>query len=184
MPTRPTTPEQKADAARLDRLFSQWLSALEEAGKRQTQEDIAASLDCSQSALSQRLKGKLAINPKFAVRIAQLIGVSVRDFSPDLADQIDQLSSGSRTEHPQVARLHTGEERQKWRASQTSVSDAVDTLSDALEQASSDLRDALAANLAGWARAGGIEPWRGLVKGLLAGRAATPAPAPRVGNGH
>ena len=83
-----------------------------------------------------------------------------------------------------VARLHTGEERRQWRGNQDSVGEAVDTLSDALEQASSDLRDALAANLAGWARSGGTEPWRGLVKGLLAGRAATPAPAPRVGNGH
>jgi len=85
-------------------------------------------------------------------------------------------------------RLLAGEERQKWRPldppAAPSISDAVDILSSALDHAASSLRDALAANLAGWARSGGADPWRGLVKGLLAGQAATSSPAPRVGNGH
>lgn len=95
MPTRPTTAEQKDDAARLKALVDQWLEKdAKTRGTRLAQEELAALLGVGQSALSQRLNGKLAINRDFASTIAKLIGHRVRDFSPRLADDIDALSEG------------------------------------------------------------------------------------------
>lgn len=95
MPTRPTTPEQKADAARLKSLVEQWLEKdAVTRGARLAQEELASLLGVGQSALSQRLNGKLAINRDFASSIAKLIGQRVRDFSPKLADDIDALKDG------------------------------------------------------------------------------------------
>lgn len=95
MPTRPTTPEQKRDAQRLEALFNQWLdTTLAKTGSRPTQEAVAASLGISQSALSQRLRGKMAMSRDFAVAIARLIGCEVPDFSPTLGGQIAELAQG------------------------------------------------------------------------------------------
>lgn len=54
---------------------------------------------------------------------------------------------------------------------------ALEVLGIQLARVPADLREALAINLAGWARAGGIEPWHGLVLGLL-------RPAASTGNRH
>lgn len=76
------------------RLYEAWLDEREKVtGARPTQEVIAEQLGVGQSALSQRLKGKLALGKKFAASIATLIGCSVADFSPDLAAEIDGLAA-------------------------------------------------------------------------------------------
>lgn len=95
MPTRPTTPEQKEDAARLNALFENWLdSEQKRTGLRPSQEKVAHDLGVSQSALSQRLTGRMAINDKFAAKIARLIGCTVPDFSPRLDAEIKALAAG------------------------------------------------------------------------------------------
>lgn len=92
MPSRPVTPEQKADAARLKSLYEAWKDVQKSAGKHVRQEEVAHDLGLSQSALSQRLGGTMAINKVFAAKIAAYIGKSVADFSPRLAAEIEGLA--------------------------------------------------------------------------------------------
>jgi len=101
MPTRPTTPEQKQDAKRLEALFQEWLKATgDRTGARPTQESVAAAIGISQSALSQRLRGKMAMSRDFATAIAKLIGCEVPDFSPTLAAEIAGLAEGLKSTDP------------------------------------------------------------------------------------
>lgn len=100
MPTRPTTPEQKEDAARLSKLFDAWLLAsAQKTGQKLTQEAVAASLNIGQSALSQRLRGRMSMSRDFAASVAKLIGCKVADFSPRLASEIDSLLEGQTSDH-------------------------------------------------------------------------------------
>lgn len=46
---------------------------------------------------------------------------------------------------------------------------ALDSLGSALSAAPPSMRDVISTNLAGWARAGGAEPWRAVVLSLLSG---------------
>ena len=92
MPSRPVTPEQKEDAARLKSLFDEWKAKQGQLGRDVRQEEIAHQLGLSQSALSQRLGGKMAINRDFAAKIAALIGKPVFEFSPRLAGEIEGLA--------------------------------------------------------------------------------------------
>lgn len=92
MPSRPVTPEQKEDAARLKALFDEWKASQRSLGRDVRQEEVAHRLGLSQSALSQRLGGKMAINRDFAAKIAELIGKPVFDFSPRLSGEIEGLA--------------------------------------------------------------------------------------------
>lgn len=95
MPTRPTTPEQKADAARLEALYERWRDAtMVKTGAKPTQEEVATLLGVSQSALSQRMRGTMSMSLDFASKAAQLIGCKVPDFSPSMANEIAELAKG------------------------------------------------------------------------------------------
>lgn len=99
MPTRPTTPEQKQDAERLSALLNAWLlEAHKKTGEKPTQEAIAAALQIGQSALSQRLRGKLAMSRDFAAAMAKMLGCRVADFSPRLDAEIKALNEGQGTD--------------------------------------------------------------------------------------
>ena len=95
MPTRPTTPDQQQDAERLRALVFEWQAqTAHTTGQTPTQETISAALGIGQSALSQRLRGKMAMSRDFAVAVAKLIGCKVADFSPTLAQEIEHLVEG------------------------------------------------------------------------------------------
>lgn len=83
-------------------LYAEWESSQEaKTGTRPRQEMVAAThFGLSQSALSQRLTGKLAINRDFAAKMAALIGRPVSDFSPRLASEIEELSKTVRQSQP------------------------------------------------------------------------------------
>lgn len=95
MPTRPTTPEQQQDAQRLSALLGEWLNAAAaKTGRKLTQEEVAATIGISQSALSQRLRGKMAMSRDFAASVSRMIGCKVSDFSPSLGAEIETLAQG------------------------------------------------------------------------------------------
>lgn len=107
MPTRPTTPEQKQDAKRLESLFNEWIKTTgERTGVKPSQEAVAATVGISQSALSQRLRGKMAMSRDFATAMAKLIGCEVPDFSPTLGAEIAGLAEGLKsTDHDEFAQV-------------------------------------------------------------------------------
>lgn len=105
MPTRPITPEQKADADRLKVIYEAWKAEKEKSGAaRITQPEIAEQLGVGQSAFSQRINGRLAMNKEFAAKIASLVGCKVSDFSPSLASEIEQLTADDAEEFTLVKR--------------------------------------------------------------------------------
>ena len=122
MPTRPTSQDQQEDARRLSVLLKTWLKRQPE---QMSQEAIADSLGLSQSALSQRLSGRLAINVEFAANIATLIGCSVDDFSPQLASEIRKLSAALRTANDSQPTLAQS-------APPPSIADALDVICETL----------------------------------------------------
>lgn len=93
MPALPLTPEQRADASRLKTLFAAWQKGRREAGQPSSQEALSDLLGFNQSALSQYLNGRIPLNIVAASKFATLIGCSVADFSPALADEISRFSS-------------------------------------------------------------------------------------------
>lgn len=81
------TPEQLADASRLKALY--------EAKKKSlgiTQQDIADALDITQGAVGHYLNGRNALNLSSALTFARILQVPVSDFSPSLANEVDQGS--------------------------------------------------------------------------------------------
>lgn len=57
-----------------------------------TQEKAAEALGMNQGSFSHYLNGRNALNVDFASRVAKLLGVSVREFSPRLANLIDEMA--------------------------------------------------------------------------------------------
>lgn len=88
MPAQPLTAEQKADAAKLRSLFLEWQAKQGDAGKKVSQEQASEALGFGQSALNQYLNGRIPLNPEAALKIANLIGCRVQDFSAQLARQM------------------------------------------------------------------------------------------------
>lgn len=88
MPALPLTPEQRADAARLKNLFAAWQKGRREAGQPSSQEALSDMLGFNQSALSQYLNGRIPLNVSAATKFAGLIGCSIADFSPSLAEEV------------------------------------------------------------------------------------------------
>lgn len=78
------TDEHKAEAKRLKEI---WQSA-----PRQTQDEFGERFDVgNQSAVGQFLNGRVPLSLKAAVGFARGLGVSVADFSPRLAAEIERL---------------------------------------------------------------------------------------------
>lgn len=81
------TPEQLADACRLKALY--------EAKKKSlgiTQQDIADALEITQGAVGHYLNGRNALNLSSALTFARILQVPVSEFSPSLANEVDQGS--------------------------------------------------------------------------------------------
>jgi len=110
MPAKPLTPEQKADAERLNARFK--ARKLEEPGL--TQAVLADDLGFStQSAVSQYLRGEVPLNVEAAVRFAERLGCMVSDFSPTMQQAIDRIatfSSAAGRAHRQSEFIPTPEE--------------------------------------------------------------------------
>lgn len=95
MPTRETTPEQQEDAKRLKAIYQQWVKDSPKDKPKRTQYDVAEALGKGQSTVAQTLNGKLALTVERAIRLANLFGCAVADFSPDLARLIGEPPSES-----------------------------------------------------------------------------------------
>jgi phage repressor protein C with HTH and peptisase S24 domain len=93
MPANPLTPEQLAEAAKVKSLFVGWQQRRREAREPASQEAASELLGFNQSALSQYLNGKIPLNIEAATRFATLIGCAVADFSPSLAQQVENYMS-------------------------------------------------------------------------------------------
>lgn len=91
MPAKPLTPEQKADAAELMKLFKE--KAAEEKAGRLTQATLADDLGyTTQSAVSQYLNGKVPLNIDASIKFATRFGCRVSDFSPSIQQEIDRIA--------------------------------------------------------------------------------------------
>lgn len=91
MPAKPLTPEQKADAAELMKLFKE--KAAEEKAGRLTQATLADDLGyTTQSAVSQYLNGKVPLNIDASIKFATRFGCRVSDFSPSIQKEIDRIA--------------------------------------------------------------------------------------------
>jgi transcriptional regulator with XRE-family HTH domain len=97
MPTRPTTPEQREDAAKLKAIYQAWLDSTPPGQKRRVQEDVAEAIGTSQSTVAQTINGKLALNPRRAAKFAALFGcsvVEVKSYSTAAEPQVSAYSTG------------------------------------------------------------------------------------------
>lgn len=86
MKKKPLTPEQVADASRLKAIFENKKKSL-----GLSQETLAERMGMGQSGIAQLLNGSNAIGPSHAARLARILGVSVEDFSPSIADEIKEM---------------------------------------------------------------------------------------------
>lgn len=86
------TDEEIADCRRLRALFDAH-NAGRQRRDRLTQEAAGAALGMTQAALSNILNGNRPITIEVAAGAARLLGVSIRDFSPRLADEIEGFAS-------------------------------------------------------------------------------------------
>lgn len=92
MPALPLSDAQLAEAAKLKSLFKEWQRARKEAGLPFSQEAVSESLGFGQSAFSQYLNGGIPLNVGAAVKFANLLGVTLGDFSPSLVDQAETFA--------------------------------------------------------------------------------------------
>lgn len=92
MPALPLSDEQLADAARLKTLFQEWQRSRKENNLPHSQEAAAAALGFGQSALTQYLNGKIPLNVTAGVKLANLLGVTLCDFSPALAEHAGKIA--------------------------------------------------------------------------------------------
>lgn len=81
------SPEQLAEAAKLKAI---WLQKKPMLGL--TQESAAERLGITQTGVSHYLNGSNPLNLKVAVVFAEMLGVTVGDFSPTLEDERKQLA--------------------------------------------------------------------------------------------
>lgn len=84
------TTEQLEDAKRLKALYE---SKKKERGI--TQYTIADELDITQGAVGHYLNGRNALNASVASSFAKMLGVSVSEFSPSLAREIEDMKSAA-----------------------------------------------------------------------------------------
>lgn len=100
MPAKPLTPEQKAEAAQLKRLFVQWQAERRAQKLEWSQDWCAEQLGFGQSAINQYINGKIPLNPEVAIKIGQLIGYAVAAFSPSVDVEIKRLVDLSNQQFP------------------------------------------------------------------------------------
>lgn len=92
MPAQPLSQEQLSEAANLKALFKAWQASRKESGLPSSQEAAADMLGFGQSALAQYLNGKIPLNIDAGAKFAAMLGVSLSDFSPSLADQATRVA--------------------------------------------------------------------------------------------
>ncbi|WP_426143207.1 LexA family transcriptional regulator [Pseudomonas sp. DWP3-1-2] len=87
MKKKALTPELLAECSALKNLFVERQAAL-----GLTQEKAAAALGMNQGSFSHYLNGRNALNVDFAAKVAKLLNVPVRAFSPRLTEEIVELA--------------------------------------------------------------------------------------------
>ncbi|MDC8756236.1 LexA family transcriptional regulator [Janthinobacterium fluminis] len=92
MPALPLSNEQLAEAAKLKLLFQNWQRERRDAKLPASQEAACESLGFGQSALAQYLNGKIPLNVEAGIKLANLLGVALADFSPTLAGQATKFA--------------------------------------------------------------------------------------------
>lgn len=90
---KPLTADQLEDAKRLKAIYESKKSAL-----KLSQESIADALSVGQSAIAALLNGVNALNASNAAALARVLQVSVGDFSPSLASEIQEMYKSVSTE--------------------------------------------------------------------------------------
>ena len=95
MPALPLSGDQLAEAAQLKSLFQQWQQARRDARLPFSQEAACEHLGFGQSALAQYLNGKIPLNVEAGIKLANLLGVSLGDFSPSLASQAARFAEAA-----------------------------------------------------------------------------------------
>ena len=84
MKKRPLTDEEKAECSKLKAIYT---SKRRELGL--TQEALAQDLEMSQAGLSMYLNGVNALNMEFAIKSARALSVSISEFSPRIAQELN-----------------------------------------------------------------------------------------------
>lgn len=108
---KPLTPDQLEDARRLKAIYESKKSSL-----KLSQEAVADALGVGQSAIASLLNGVNALNASNAAALAKVLKVNVREFSPSLANEIEEMyksvSSGGATngeyEYPVFSHVQAG----------------------------------------------------------------------------
>ncbi|MBS9780345.1 MAG: helix-turn-helix transcriptional regulator, partial [Moraxellaceae bacterium] len=80
--------EQIEDAERLKAIFNEKKKEARQKGERISQETIADKMDMTQGAVGHFLNARSPLNLSNAIKFADVLGVSVADFSPSLAKQL------------------------------------------------------------------------------------------------
>ena len=96
MPAQPLSEEQKADAARLRKAFSEHQAKLRKVGLPWTQEALADQLGFGQSALNQYLNGKIPLNAAALYKFCLVLVVEPASISPAIvaAEQAKAMKWG------------------------------------------------------------------------------------------
>lgn len=84
MPAKPLTPEQMADAKRLQAAFKAFQVRRRSDGEKSTQEELAELFGFGQSALSQYLTGKIPLNAEALLAFCGVMGLKPADISPSI----------------------------------------------------------------------------------------------------
>lgn len=85
----PLTPEQRDESSRLKAIYESRKAVARDAGGRLTQDDVAEACGWSnQSAVSQYMNGKIALNLDALLKFARALDFSPEEVSPRLAKQI------------------------------------------------------------------------------------------------
>lgn len=92
MPALPLSDEQLAEAATLKSFFQNWQKGRRDAGLPSSQEAACEYLGFGQSALAQYLNGKIPLNVDAGIKLANLLGIPLSDFSPTLASQAAKVA--------------------------------------------------------------------------------------------
>lgn len=95
MPAQPLNADQRADAARLKKIFESWQKARKKRGEPSSQEDVASLFGFGQSALSQYLNAKIPLNVKALVKFSQLLECRPEEISPNVARELASLMANS-----------------------------------------------------------------------------------------
>ncbi|CUI48480.1 MULTISPECIES: XRE family transcriptional regulator [Achromobacter] len=94
---RPLTPEELADAGRLELAYKNWKAERRAAGERVNQEMVAARLGISQSAFSQYCRGAIPINVELLTALHAELSIDPHTISPRLAKEMAEISDAAGT---------------------------------------------------------------------------------------